>query len=130
MFWIDDDHKNNLSVVKQIEKSAEIIQIFSTDMMKIILEKFFWIYRFLNKKIAIVSDMVRKEDNKINYEAGVDLFQMIYNDFGFSCEGIIYTKDEAKAIQNIKKRNIFSDKWKVLISPDDLIDEIASEFRK
>jgi hypothetical protein len=45
--------------------------------MKAILHNFLWIFRMMGKKVTILSDMVRKENEIFNYEAGIDLFQHI-----------------------------------------------------
>lgn len=42
--------------------------------MKVILKNFFWIFKMMGRKVVIISDMVRKEGEKLNYTAGVDLF--------------------------------------------------------
>jgi hypothetical protein len=48
--------------------------------MDTILRDFFWIYRFLNKKVMIISDMVREEDGKLNMRGGADIFTFAWNE--------------------------------------------------
>lgn len=69
--------------------------------MKAILKNFFWIYKLLNKKVVIVSDMVRVEDGIENVFAGIDLFESIFKEYGLSNRAIIYASDKSRAIQNL-----------------------------
>jgi hypothetical protein len=92
--------------------------------MDTILRDFFWIYRFLNKKVMIISDMVREEDGKLNMRGGADIFTSIYNDLGFSNKAIIYTSDPSSVKREIRRRNIISKNWSILSSPLDILDEI------
>jgi hypothetical protein len=66
--------------------------------MSIILKKFFWMYKMLGKKVLIISDMARKEYGVWNSGAGVDLFSIIYNQYGLSNKAIIYTGNKQKAL--------------------------------
>lgn len=57
--------------------------------------------------------MVRKEgknNERNNYEAGVDLLEVVFNTYELSIPILIYCSDEQRAFQNIKKRKIKEDK--------------------
>jgi|LakMenEpi03Aug12_release.lakeMendotaPanAssembly.Ray.scaffolds.fasta_scaffold2778238_1 hypothetical protein len=61
--------------------------------MKIILKKYFWMLKVMGKKVVIISDMTRKEGKFWNNEAGVELFNLIYNTYGFSNKALIFTTE-------------------------------------
>ena len=69
--------------------------------MKAILRNFFWIFKMQNKKVVIVSDMVRIEDGVKNVFAGIDLFESIFKEYGLSNRAIIYASDKSRAIKNL-----------------------------
>lgn len=81
--------------------------------MKVILKNFFWIYKMLNKKVVIISDMVRNEDGALNKFAGIDLFESIYKEYGLSNRAIIFANDKNRAIQNLNERNLEGANWLV-----------------
>lgn len=74
--------------------------------------------------------MVREEDQHLNLEAGVDIFDLIYNEYGFSSKAFIYTSDPNSVRKVINKRNIDSNNWKVLTSEEDLIYRVEKELTK
>lgn len=107
-----------------------MVQITSTRIMKVILQNFFWIFKMLGRKVVIISDMVRKEYGVINYLAGVDLFQHIFNDYGLSNKAIIFASDKARAERNLHERGVIDGNWVVLNESGELIEAVESEFRK
>ena len=44
-------------------------------------------------KFRIISDMVRKEDNEMNYLAGIDFLNSLYNDYKYPFETLIFCGD-------------------------------------
>jgi hypothetical protein len=62
-------------------------------MMKLILNNFFWVYRFLNKNIIIVSKLV----GRIGRDVGADLLSYMYNDLGLSNKALIYADNPIMA---------------------------------
>jgi hypothetical protein len=66
--------------------------------MRIILRDFFSLLQALGQEIVIISDMARKEYEVWNSSAGVELFNIIYNEYGMSIPAIIYTSEEKKAM--------------------------------
>ena len=61
VFWVDDQPSNNHSISNNNFKprGIDVVEITSTRIMKLILKKYFWIYKMLGKKVVIISDMVR-----------------------------------------------------------------------
>lgn len=75
------------------------MQVTTTRIMKVILRDFFSILHAFGKKIVIISDMARQEEGGVwNYQAGVELFNLIYNDYGMSNKAIIFTGNREKAL--------------------------------
>jgi len=70
--------------------------------MKIILRDFFGTLQAMGKHIVILSDMSRFEDGAWNSKAGVDLFNLIYKEYGMSNKAMIYTMNEGRALELIK----------------------------
>jgi hypothetical protein len=62
----------------------------------------------MGKKIIIISDMVRKEDDVWNYTAGLDLIETMYNEYGLSNKAIIFVGDVLKARESILNRGVSS----------------------
>ena len=75
-----------------------MVEVISTRIMKIILRDFFGMLQVLGKKIVIISDMGRQEEDKYNDTAGVDLFNLIYSEYCMSIKAIIYTGNAVKAM--------------------------------
>ena len=74
--------------------------------MSLILKKFFWILKMMGKKIVILSYIVRFEQDKWNYLAGVDLFNKIYSEYGLSNRAIIFTNDNEKAMKSLTENGV------------------------
>ena len=65
-----------------------------------------------------------------NYEAGVDLFNLIYNEFQMSCKAIIFTSDMTRARQAIESRGINSKNWKVVTDDYNFKEQVRKEFER
>jgi len=64
--------------------------------------------KLITKSISefrIVTDMVRKNDNKINYYAGAELIKQL-RDKGYQQEILIYCKDEKRAKENCIEKGV------------------------
>jgi hypothetical protein len=68
----------------------------------------------LGRKVVIISNMVREENKKNNFMAGIDLFQSILTDYGLSNRPIIFVNDIASSQNNLKERGIVDNNWLVL----------------
>lgn len=55
----------------------------------------------------------------MNYTAGVDLFEHIYNEYGLSNKAIIYAGNKKKAEDSLKNRNVKGN-WIVITEEEDL----------
>lgn len=60
----------------------------------------------MDVRFKVVSDMVRKEGDKMNYEAGIDLLERFYNIEGYSSPILIFCSDDKKGKENAAKRKI------------------------
>jgi hypothetical protein len=67
--------------------------VLNTRVMAVIIKKYFWMFKIMGKRVVVISDMSRFENGAWNNEAGVELFNLIYNIYGFSNKAIIYTMD-------------------------------------
>lgn len=78
---MDDNPENNFGLAQQFE-SKGIQTLFSTSTNDAIslFERYNWILSLSKPKFRIISDMVRKEDDEMNYLAGVDLLNRLFND--------------------------------------------------
>ena len=68
----------------------------------------------LGRKVVIISNMVREENKKNNFMAGIDLFQSILTDYGLSNRPIFFVNDIASSQNNLKERGIMDSNWIVL----------------
>lgn len=59
--------------------------------MQAILREFFWVYRYLGKKVMVISDMARMEGGVLNEEAGAEILATTYNELGLTNKIVIYT---------------------------------------
>ena len=93
LYWVDDVPSGNRSIIKSCFEPAgiEVVEVLNTRVMAVILKKYFWMLKVMGKKVVIISDMSRFENDKWNNEAGVELFNLIYNTYGLSNKAIIYT---------------------------------------
>lgn len=128
---MDDEPERNDNIKEHFEgKGIEVVQVTSTRIIKAILQNFFWIFKMLGRKVVIISDMVRKEYGVMNYTAGVDLFQHIFNDYGLSNKAIIFASDKARAESNLHERGVVEGNWIITTESKELIEIVLEEFKK
>ena len=65
---------------------------------------------WMDIKFRVISDMVRFENGKPNYEAGIDLLEHFYNIKGYSTSIMIFCKDDKRGRENAEKRKIRKDR--------------------
>ena len=74
-------------------------------------------------KFRVISDMVRFESGKPNYEAGIDLLEHFYNIKGYSISIMIFCADYKKGRENAEKRNIRKDRlYAITKYGEDVVD--------
>ena len=69
-------------------------------------KEFGWLLNWMDVKFRVVSDMVRVEGDKPNYEAGIDLLEHFYNITGYSTPILIFCNDYKRGKENAKRRRI------------------------
>lgn len=107
IIWVDDVPSNNIKYVADIaERGIETIQLTSTVMAAKWTAEFGWLLNWMDVKFKVISDMVRKEGEVFNYEAGIDLLEHFYNIQGYSIPVFIFCSDAKKGKENAEKRNI------------------------
>jgi len=113
VFWVDDKPEDNYEIAYELEiKGYSVVFCTSTKMAIKVIENFRWIVYFTNANIKIVTDMVRNEEGKMNYEAGIDLIEEIRMKFHYSDEIMLFCKDITKTSENCKKRKLI-DNFKI-----------------
>jgi len=107
LFWADDIPEGNHSITKEIEKKGIscVFCVSTKDALRVI-KKYRWLLYFANADFKIVSDMVRKEDGKWNYTAGVDLVEKLMTDYKYNFEVLIFCGDRVKAQENCNARKL------------------------
>jgi hypothetical protein len=93
-----------------------VIEVVNTRVMAVIIKKYFWMFKIMGKKVVVISDMSRFEGDAWNNEAGVDLFNLIYNVYGHSNKAIIYTMDLESAHKKFAEKGVNKSNW--IISND------------
>lgn len=72
----------------------------STKDAMLLLKSYSWLMNLEAANFKRVTDMVRKEDGKMNYFAGIDLIKEIRNVYHYSHKIMIYCGDVKKAREN------------------------------
>lgn len=110
--WVDDKPSNNLEIIGKMDSAkCEILQLTSTKMAEIWMKEFAWILNWKGIKLRMISDMVRLEEKeKTNYYAGIDLLEVLYNEYGYTTPMLIYCSDTKQAEVNISERKIRKDR--------------------
>lgn len=89
-----------------MDRGIETIQLTSTVMAAKWTAEFGWLLNWMDVKFKVISDMVRKEGEVWNYEAGIDLLEHFYNIQGYSIPVLIFCSDVKKGKENAEKRKI------------------------
>lgn len=92
----------------------EVIQLTSTDMAVRWFKEFGWIVNFLRLPMKVVTDMVREEEGRMNYFAGIDLIEALFNKIGLTTPVLIFCSSAQKGLENVESRQIRKDRiWKI-----------------
>eukprot|EP01084_Bolivina_argentea_P148941 260287_1 len=106
--WVDDNPKNNLKWIHELEKQGiSVIICVSTEEAIVILETYKWILMLKDGAIRIVTDMRRYE----NKTAGIDLIKALRFKHKFKNDVLIFTGYEKgareKCIANKITKNVY-----------------------
>ena len=101
LFWVDDNPENNFEEAMKLE-SQGISCVFctSTEDALNIIDTYRWLLYIKKADFRIVTDMVRLENGKWNYLAGIDLMQILFEDYKYAFEVLVYCRDVEKAQMN------------------------------
>jgi hypothetical protein len=70
-------------------------------------------FNIMSKKIVVISDMTRIENDHYNNEAGAELLHLMYNTYGLSNLTIIYSTKIASAREIITSKGVESKNWTI-----------------
>ena len=107
VFWVDDKPENNFKLAKEVEENdiSCVFCISTKDALREI-EKYRWLLYFEEASFRVVTDMVREEDGKMNYTAGVDLVEKLFRDEKYNFEVLIFCNDLKRAQETCDARNL------------------------
>jgi ubiquitin C len=101
IFWVDDNPQNNVDMITKIESTGgSCVMCTSTKDALLLLRSYRWLMHLEEGNFRIVTDMVRLEDGKMNYNAGIDLIKEIRKKYHYSHKIMIYCGDVQKAREN------------------------------
>ena len=120
VFWIDDHPENNYKYANDLEmRGISVVFATTTQQAVALVQVFRWLLYFQNSNLKIVTDMVRDENGKMNYTAGLDLIEEFCMKFKYSFHILCFCKDVVKAEENAKKRGLKGN-FKITKSENDL----------
>lgn len=61
-------------------------------------QEFNWLLNWMDVKFKVISDMVRKEKEVMNYYAGVDLLERFFSIKGYSTPILIFCSDSKRGL--------------------------------
>ncbi|CAD8201346.1 unnamed protein product [Paramecium pentaurelia] len=109
LLWVDDNPENNYGYAEEIERQNNKISIIfctSTKDAIQIIQKYKWLIYLAQSQFRVVSDMVRIEEGKTNYNAGIDLLCHLYQQMKYKNHTLIFCGDQQRAQGECKKRNL------------------------
>ena len=68
--------------------------------------RFRWLLFLDNAEFKVISDMVRIENGKKNYLAGVDLLKVLFHELKYRFEVLLFCKDTDYALKNCNQEKI------------------------
>ena len=74
--------------------------------------------------------MTRKEGAKWNSEAGVDLFEYVYNVLGLKNRGVFFVGNKMAAYEKIVSRKVSKEHIRLAVENDELAACIFEDFEK
>eukprot|EP01084_Bolivina_argentea_P204957 350120_1 len=105
--WVDDEPKNNMRFIYELEKqNISVIICVSTKEAELILNNYQWILRLKNGDIRIVTDMVRMENEKRIFDAGINLIKLLRMKYKYNHKVLIFCGDVVSAKKQCIESNI------------------------
>ena len=101
LFWVDDNPENNFTEAVKLE-SQGISCVFCTSTQDAlnVIDTYRWLLYLQRADFRIVTDMVRLEREEMNYVAGIELMQILFEDYRYGFEVLVYCNDVTKAENN------------------------------
>jgi len=107
VFWVDDNPENNYHLAKEVEeKGISCVFCVSTKDALRVIDNYRWLLYFHKADFRIITDMVREEEGKINYTAGIDLVEKLFKDYQYNFEVLIFCQDTVRAKANCEAKKL------------------------
>jgi len=107
VFWVDDNPENNYEYSRDLEMRGISVVFSTTTRQAVALIKIFrWLMYFPDSNLKIVTDMVRNEEGKVNYSAGLDLIEELCMKFKYSFHILCFCNDVKRAKENSELRKL------------------------
>ncbi|CAK67125.1 unnamed protein product (macronuclear) [Paramecium tetraurelia] len=109
LLWVDDNPENNFNYAYEVERQNNNISVIfctSTKDAILIISKYNWMIYLSESQFRVISDMVRIEDGKLNYNAGIELLIHLYQKMKYKNRTIIFCGDQKRAQEECRSRNI------------------------
>ncbi|CAD8064202.1 unnamed protein product [Paramecium sonneborni] len=113
LLWVDDNPENNYSYAEDLERQNQKISVIfctSTKDAILIIQKYKWMIYLQSSQFRVVSDMVRIEEGKMNYNAGIDLIHYLYQQMKYKNRTLIFCGDQKRALKECQDRKINENK--------------------
>ena len=92
LLWVDDVSLNNYQMMnKAQENDVTIVELKNTRQACDFLSHHSFLLQRDASSFRIVSDMVRNEDGKLNYDAGLQLMQILQQKYGYQNKMVVFT---------------------------------------
>eukprot|EP01083_Nonionella_stella_P099563 279944_1 len=108
ILWVDDEPQNNIKYIHQYVERKQICPMIcrSTKEAMEMLNSYQWISKLNHAKLRIVTDMVRKEGDKMIYNAGIGLITLLRSKYKLNHHILIFCGNVKKARQQCLEHNI------------------------
>jgi hypothetical protein len=107
VYWVDDNPQSNYRIVKHYEKKGiSFVLCTSAKEALEIISNYRWFLYLDDSDFKIITDMVRFEEGKWNYEAGIVLVRELYKNYGYKFKTLVYCQDVEKASKMCENANI------------------------
>ena len=107
LFWVDDSPENNFEEAIKLEsKGISCVFCTSTEDALNIIDTYRWLLYIKKADFRIVTDMVRLENGEWNYLAGIDLMRILFKDYKYGFEVLVYCRDVEQAQTNCENAEL------------------------
>ncbi|CAD8211322.1 unnamed protein product [Paramecium octaurelia] len=108
ILWVDDNPENNYKFATNLERQdgqLSIIFCKSTSDAILIINSYKWLLYLQTTQFRIVSDMVRIENHKTNYIAGVELLKRLHQEVNYNGEILFFVFDVQQTVKSLQQTN-------------------------